>query len=180
MKKSSILKITSAAVMTALITVLTMIVNVPSPTKGYFNLGDPAVLFAGWLLGPIWGPVAGGLGSAFADFFAGYPVYAPVTFIIKALMALIVSLASRFFADDGKILLRIVFLAAAIVAEALMIGGYYLYEAIVLGEGFIAALAGVAGNAVQGAVGIVGSYILIESLSHTGVFKYYGARGFAK
>lgn len=166
--------------MTALTCVLTMVVNVPSPTKGYLNLGDSAVLFGGWLLGPIWGTIAGGVGSALADFFAGYPIYIPGTLVVKALMALVVSLVPYLFPESRKILLRVGFIVGAIIAESIMVGGYYLYEAVFIGEGFIAAFAGVAGNAVQGAAGIIGAYILIESLSHTAVFKAYGVRGFAK
>lgn len=63
--------------MIALTCVLTMAVRIPSPTKGYLNLGDCAVLFSGWLLGPIYGTVAGGVGSALADLLAGYPIIFP-------------------------------------------------------------------------------------------------------
>ena len=45
-----VLKITTAAVMIALTCVLTLAVKIPTPTKGYLNLGDCAVLLSGWLL----------------------------------------------------------------------------------------------------------------------------------
>ena len=41
------------------------------------------------LLGAVLGFLAAGLGSALADLFSGYVVYAPVTFVIKGLMAFI-------------------------------------------------------------------------------------------
>ncbi len=171
-------KITMTAVMIAIICVLTIAVRIPSPTKGYMNLGDSAVLFGGWLLGPIYGTIAGGIGSALADLFAGYPVYIPGTLIIKAIMAFILSLGSYFFVGSKKKHPRIRFIVSAVIAEVFMVAGYYLYEAIAIGEGFVTAFSGVVGNTMQGIVGVAGSYFLIELLSRTDVFRLYGANGF--
>ena len=178
--RNQLLKITTTAVMIALTCVLTMAVRIPSPTKGYLNLGDCAVLFSGWLLGPIYGTVAGGVGSALADFLAGYPMYIPGTLIIKALMALIVSLVPFQLLKSGKTHLRMGAVFSSVIAELLMVTGYWLYEAIVIGEGFIAAFAGVSGNIVQGIVGAAGFYFLVQTLSHTGIFRIYGTGGFVK
>ena len=178
--KERLLKITTTAVMIALTCVLTMAVRIPSPTKGYLNLGDCAVLFSGWLLGPIWGTIAGGAGSALADFLAGYPVYIPGTLIIKALMALIVSIVPTRLFKTGKTHLRVGLVISSVIAELLMVTGYWIYEAAVIGEGFVAAFAGVSGNVVQGVVGAVGTYFLVEILSRTDIFSIYGTRGFVK
>ena len=75
-----------AALMAALCTLLTLVIRIPSPMGGYLNLGDCAVLLSAWLLGPAAGAAAAGLGSALADLL-GYPLYAPATLVIKALMA---------------------------------------------------------------------------------------------
>ena len=81
-------KVALTAVMTALCAVATYVVAIPFPSGvGYFNLGDVIVLLAGWLLGPVWGGLAAGLGSMLADFLAGYAAYAPATFVIKGLVA---------------------------------------------------------------------------------------------
>ncbi|MBO4283448.1 MAG: ECF transporter S component, partial [Clostridia bacterium] len=112
-----LLKITTTAVMIAFTCVLTMAVRIPSPTKGYLNLGDAAVLLSGWLLGPIYGSIAGGVGSALADLFAGYPVYVPGTLITKAAMALFVSLIPRLFSRAGHDRPRLGFMIGATVAE---------------------------------------------------------------
>ena len=171
-------KITMTALMIALTCVLTSVIRIPSPTKGYMNLGDSAVLLGGWLLGPLYGAVAGAVGSALADFFAGYTIYVPGTLVIKAIMALVISLGPYLFARSGKKHLRIVFAVSAVIAEAVMVIGYYLYEAAIIGEGFVAAFAGVSGNVMQGLVGAAGSYFLIELLSHTGVLRSLGVAGF--
>ena len=82
-------KIVMAALMAALTCVATMIIKIPSPLKGYLNLGDCVVLTAGWMLSPLYGFLAAGIGSALADMFSGYIIYAPATFAIKGCMALI-------------------------------------------------------------------------------------------
>ena len=171
--RNQLLKITTAAVMIALTCVLTLAVKIPTPTKGYLNLGDCAVLLSGWLLGPVYGAVAGGVGSALADLFAGYPVYVPGTLLIKAVMALTVALVPRLFRGREKAHPRAGLIPGAVIAEAFMVMGYWLYEAVVIGEGFAAAFAGVSGNVFQGLAGIAGSYFLIGVLSHTGAVRAY-------
>ena len=49
-----------AALFTALTTVMTMVIQVPSPMQGYVNLGDCGVLLSAWVLGPAWGGAAAG------------------------------------------------------------------------------------------------------------------------
>ena len=78
-----------ASLLAALCCVATMIIKIPSPLKGYLNLGDCVVLLSGWFLSPLYGFLAAGLGSALADVFSGYVTYAPATFVIKGIMALI-------------------------------------------------------------------------------------------
>ena len=179
-KRTHLIKITTTAAMIALTCVLTLVVRIPTPTRGYLNLGDAAVLVSGWLLGPIYGPIAGGVGSALADLFAGYPVYIPGTFAIKALMALFISLVPLRAGKSEAPRPRLGFMIAAPSAELLMVAGYYLYEAAVIGEGFAAALSGVPGNVVQGLFGAAGTYLLIELLGRTDFFKLYGIRGFSR
>lgn len=174
-RNNQLLKITTTAFFIALTCVLTLVVRIPSPTKGYMNLGDCAVLFSGLLLGSVYGPIAGGVGSALADLFAGYPVYVPGTLIIKGIMALIISLVPNPLSENKYPRARFAFGAAA--AELFMVAGYYLYEAVVIGEGFIPAFAGVSGNVMQGIVGIAGVYFLVGIFSRTDIFKTYGAYG---
>ena len=87
---SKIKRIVLAALLAALVYVATTIITIPSPLKGYLNLGDCMVLLAGWMLPVGYGLLAAGLGSALADVGAGYFTYAPATFVIKGLMAVIV------------------------------------------------------------------------------------------
>ena len=167
--RNHLLKISAAAAMMALTCVLTLAVRIPSPTKGYLNLGDCAVLFGGWLLGPVCGPIAGGMGSALADLFAGYPVYIPGTLVIKAVMAFLAALVPYRFRRKESAHPGIGFVLSAVIAEGFMTTGYWLYEAFVVGEGFAAAFAGVSGNVIQGIAGAAGAYFLAGAFSHTGI-----------
>lgn len=140
-----------AALFAALGCVATMVIRIPSPVGGYLNAGDAIVLLSAFLLGPVAGGIAAGLGSALADAFAGYMVYVPATFIIKFLMAFFAAHIYRRLRKKhggaGVIL-------GGIVAELLMIGGYFVFTALLLDLGW-GALAEIPGNIVQGAFGVV-------------------------
>ena len=73
MRDQKIQTLVLTALMTALCAVMTMVIKIPSPMGGYFNLGDCAVLLSAWLLGPVWGAAAaaaGLLGLAVIDHHA--------------------------------------------------------------------------------------------------------------
>jgi uncharacterized membrane protein len=151
--------------MAALVCVATMIVKVPSPLKGYINLGDGIVLLSGWILSPGYGFLAAGLGSALADLFSGYFTYVPATFIIKGLMALIAFASFNLLSKKiGKILAYIV---GGVLAEILMIVGYYVFEGFLYG--FVPSAVNIPANAVQGVAGIVIGTVLIKILEKTNV-----------
>jgi uncharacterized membrane protein len=105
------------AVMTALVTLATMIIQIPIPaTKGLFNLGDSMVYISALLFGPYVGGFAGGVGSMLSDVFTGYAIYAPATLIIKGTEGFVVGLLSqRFrqgtFKGKGKLVLVLTGLA---------------------------------------------------------------------
>ena len=152
-------KLVMAAMLAALTCVATMIVKVPSPMKGYLNLGDCVVLLAGWMLSPIYGFAAAGIGSAFADLFSGYVIYAPATFLIKGLMALIACYGFRFlYKAVGNLPARIV---SGLVAEAMMVLGYLVFEGCLYGFG--PSLVNVPANAVQGAAGLILGCVLVKA-----------------
>ena len=136
-------------------------VSVPLPVVGYGNLGDCFVLLSGWLLGPLWGAAAAGLGTALADVALGYGLYAPATFVIKALMAVVayyigLTLAGRSVHMGRRVLAHVV---AAVCGEIIMIGGYFAYESVLYDV--TAAAGSLVGNSVQALAGIVLSAVLI-------------------
>ena len=60
--KNNLMKLVFAALLAAFVCVATLVIRIPSPLGGYINLGDCIVLVSGWLLGPVYGFLAGGLG----------------------------------------------------------------------------------------------------------------------
>lgn len=149
LKLKKLQQLVVAALFTAIVCVATFIVKIPSPaTNGYFNLGDCFVLLSGWLLGPVYGALAAGLGSALADILSGYVQYAPATFVIKALMAV-----SAYYIY--KALIKKPFISKLIggaAAETVMVLGYFGYEAVILQYG-LAAAGSIFSNIMQGIVG---------------------------
>ena len=142
-------RIASIAVLAAVTTVLTRIVQVPLPARGYINLGDVAIVFTAITLGPFSGALAGGLGTALADLLSGpYAFWAPISLVVHGLQGLLVGLIAG--VKPNNVLLQCL---GGLVGIAVMAGGY-LAAGIFL-EGTGPALTEVPGNLIQGAAGVL-------------------------
>ncbi len=84
-QKIPVLQLCLTAVFMALICIATMVIQIPIPL-GYAHLGDCMILLATYLLGPVAGMIASGIGSAMADILTGYAIWAIPTFLIKGIM----------------------------------------------------------------------------------------------
>ena len=156
-------RIVMASLLAALTCVVTMMIKVPSPLKGYLNLGDCVVLIAGWMLSPMYGFLAAGLGSALADLFAGYVTYVPATFAIKGVMALVAFYGYKLMHRKlGRLTARII---SGTIAEIVMIMGYFLFEGFLYGFG--PSLVNIPANTVQGLAGLVLGIVLIKVFAKT-------------
>jgi uncharacterized membrane protein len=133
------------AVMTAIVFVLTRMVQVPTPAKGYIHLGDAGVFFSAFAFGPWIGAVAGGLGTGLSDMTSGFPQWAIFSLLIHGMEGWIVGWASRRWSGLPGIIVPT-------VAGALIVVGGYLGAGVVL-SGVGAALAEVPLNIVQVAAG---------------------------
>ena len=166
MKNSKTKKIVMASMLAALCCVATMIIKIPSPLKGYLNLGDCVVLLSGFVLSPLYGFLAAGIGSAFADVLSGYVVYAPATFVIKGIMAIIAHYCFKGIHNKlGNTPARII---GGILAEVEMILGYLVFESFMYG--FVPSLVNVPANGMQGIAGIVIGLILVKIFEKTKIF----------
>jgi len=148
--------LTLLALLIALTTVATMVVQIPTPqTQGYINLGDSMVYVSALLFGPLAGLLAGGIGSALADWLTGYQQFAPYTLVIKGLEGLVVGLIAWGLLK-GRPTRTLASIAGVVVSVfgggAVMVGGYYVVEQFVMGR---AALAEVPGNIFQAVGGLV-------------------------
>lgn len=107
----------------------TLTVAVPTPTGGYVNPGDAVVLLGAYVLGGGYGAAAGALGPALADLLGGYGVYVPATLVIKGLMALA---AGKLYRRARRHVWAVALCGAA--ARSIMVAGYWLYDALLLGS----------------------------------------------
>ena len=165
MRNKKLLYVLYASLFAALVFTATMIIKIPTLTGGYVNVGDGMVMLCGWILGPVWGTLAAGLGSMLAD-LVGYPIYAGATFVIKALMAFaawgIAKLLLPLF-KKGRFLAYII---GGIIAEAIMVLGYFVFEATIMSYGW-GAVVSILPNIVQGVVGIAVGVVLMVVFDKT-------------
>ena len=171
--KDKLLKICVTAMFAALICVATMLIQIPSPLNGYVNFGDCFILIAAWVLGPVYGFAAGGIGSALADLFTGYVHYVPGTVVIKGLIAVAAALICRAMLKKMPKISVPAYIVSALAGEVIMVGGYYLYAALLLGKSFAGAAASVPGNLVQGAFGLVCGVVIIKIIAKTRVLNKF-------
>lgn len=162
---SRVRSIVTTALLAALACAATMVIRVPSPTGGYMNLGDTVVLLGAFLLGPWYGALAGGVGSAMADALSGYMAYVPATLMIKAAMAILAGLLYRGLKEKSG---GIIF--SAVVGEVPMVVGYWLFDALLL-HSFTGSAAGIPSNLVQAGFGVAVSVFLATALRKSGYVR---------
>jgi len=170
MRAEKIRKMIYAAIFASLVCVVTMVVSVPSPVGGYCNLGDSIILLSAFMLGPVYGAAASGIGSMLADLILGFAAYAPGTFVIKATAACIAAFLFRVLTRNE----RFGFFKTVIpglCGELFMIAGYFVYGALILKYRWGAA-AEIPGNAIQALSGITVAAILLPLLKKTRIFKF--------
>ncbi|MEW9094305.1 MAG: ECF transporter S component [Clostridiaceae bacterium] len=173
LSNSRTLEITQMALMTSIICVATMMIRIPTIMGiGYVHLGDSMVFLAAILFGKRKGIITSALGMSLADFLSGYAYYVPFTFLIKGIMALIVSSIAYRKDYQGKNVLNNIF--AFTVSGVWMVFGYFitkivlvkfvLFKADTYSEAITIALASIPNNIGQVTVGAVIAIPLIRLL----------------
>lgn len=135
-------------------------VSFPSPFGGNVNLGDCILLISAWLPLEPWSIFTCAIGATFTDLASGYAIYAPATFVIKALMVTVAVLIKR---GTPKLPVFWRALVSAICAELVMVIGYFTYEVILYGAA--TALLNVPFNLVQGGIAFVAAILILLVLS---------------
>lgn len=161
--KCTLKQIVTCAVLAALVCVTTLI-SIPTPPFGNINFGDAFILVSVFVLGPWYGAVCAAVGASLADLLSGYVMYAPATFVIKALMAIVCGLIYRWMLKS-HVNPTASMAIGAVCAELVMTGGYFVYEVILYGSA--AAVVNIPFNLIQGAcgaiIGVVISFILFKN-----------------
>lgn len=174
---------TSSVVMTALmiaiITVSIMFIKVPILfTQGYVHLGDAMIFMAVLVLGWKNGAIAAAIGGALGDILGGFPIWAPWTFGIKGIMAIVMGLLISYAVKKKWITIGGIPLGAIIgmvLAGIVDVAGYYFAEGIMYGN-WAAALLGIPWNIGQFAVGLVIAWVLTAALMKTSAKKFFSYR----
>ena len=136
------------SILTALTVVLGYYTKLPTPT-GIVTLLDLGVYFTAFYFGRKEGAIVGGVGAFLLDLISGYPQWMFFSLICHGVLG--------FFAGlEGKS--RYLGLVLAAVS---MVGGYALFDSIMNGVG--AGLAGMLGNFMQNAFGLVVGYVLYKA-----------------
>ena len=168
-------KLVITALMAALTCVMTLVVQIPMPLGGYVNLGDGVILLlSAVILGPLYGALAGAIGACLADIISGFAIYAPGTFVIKALIAVVAFYVYK--AIDKHIkntsITFVAKLVAGVLGEIVMVAGYFVYDATVMGYG-LAAASGLVGNSIQGVIAVVVFVALGEVITRNKALKKF-------
>lgn len=155
-------RISFLATFVALVTVATMVVQIPSPGgQGYINVGDSLIFVCAVFFDPLFAFVAGGLGSALADLFAGWVSYAPFTFVTKGCEGLVASLVILVFAKT-KLKKPIGYAIGMVAGGLCMSVGYFFADLVLFGMGM--AVANLPFNFVQAGANLVLGFVLAGAL----------------
>lgn len=155
-------KTVMAALFAALACVATMSIRIPTPgTGGYIHPGDAVVILSGIVLGPVWGLLAAGIGSAMADLLGGYFIYVPITFAVKGIIAWTAGIIYHKLGKTSKSHYTAVILGG--IADIILVaGGYFLCEIPLYG--LSAAATSIPANLIQGLGGLIIAFVLYPLL----------------
>lgn len=177
--KSHVQKIVMAAMMMCLVMIATVFIRVPIPgTQGYVHLGDSMVFLSVLILGWKYGAVASAFGGLLADVLGGAAAWAPWTFVIKGVMAVILGLIAMKLSERSSISRgRFIFGEAAgmVTAGIFMVAGYYLAEGVMYGN-WLAPVIGILWNIGQFVVGMVIAIVLATALCKTPARTFFTYR----
>ena len=153
MTQAKIKLLTFSALFAALIFVATAYLpRINLGSGGYIHIGDAFIYIAACFLPLPYAIAAAAIGGSLADLLTGYAIWAPFTFVIKAMLTVS-------FTNKKSSLINRRNLLACIVALPITTFGYYLAEAAIY-TNFLTPLGSLIPNLVQ-AVGSAVIYIAI-------------------
>lgn len=176
MKTNNTFKIVLTALMMCLIMVSILFIRIPIPfTQGYVHPGDAMIFLAVLILGWKYGAIAAAFGGMLGDVIGGFAAWAPWTFGIKGIMAIILGVVINAAFNKGVTSKKGVFIAELIgmvLAGIFMVVGYYAAEGIMYGNWAVAAL-GIPWNIGQFAAGMALALLISEALCKTPAKSYF-------
>ncbi|NLD20197.1 MAG: ECF transporter S component [Clostridiales bacterium] len=177
--KSNTFKIVLTALMMCLIMVSILFIRIPIPfTQGYVHMGDAMIFLSVLILGWKYGALAAALGGALGDLIGGFAMWAPWTFGIKGIMAIIMGVVIMAVSKNenlskGKFLFGEI--VGIIISGVFMTAAYYAAEGIMYGN-WIVPLMGIPWNIGQFVVGMVIATVIATALCKTPAKSYFTYR----
>jgi uncharacterized membrane protein len=156
------------ALMTAITYLSASFLNIPYGSGGVVHLGDTMIFVAAILFGTRTAVISGALGMTMFDAFSPYAVYAPYTFVIKLVMALIIGTIANSGNSKGNNWLKNII--AMVLAGAWGVAGYYGAEVIMYGNLYAPAV-NMLGNIIQVSAGGAIALVLLTALKNTKYFN---------
>lgn len=160
--KSQAKQIALDAMFVALTLVFTAFVNIQIPSfggaGGLIHLGNIPLFIAAMVYGKRTGALAGALGMGLFDILSGWVAWAPCTIVTCGLMGFAVGAICKKRKSFGAKVF------AVLVALAIKLAGYFIFEGFVMGSGVAAALKSVPGNMIQITVAAIIVFIIITPL----------------
>lgn len=171
MKRNLTQEIAILGLLIALVAVATRVIQIPVPVGfGYIHLGDSTIFLAAVIFGRKQGAIAGGIGSALADFFSPYAQYTIPTLIVKGLMGYIVGTIAD---QESETIFTFRNLIAMAVGAIVMAAGYLATNTIMYGDFRGALVGGFTGDLIQSFGGAALFIPLGMALKRTTYFKKY-------
>mgnify|MGYP004566051829 CR=1 FL=1 len=172
--------IVMTAMMTCLVLLTTYTFKIPTPFQGYVHLGDAMIFLSVLVVGRKNGAVAAAFGSALADLLGGYVAFAPWTFVIKGLMALVMGWFIDFMTKKQSKSLKVcgvplIEIVGMVIAGAVMVLGYGVADAVLAGN-IMTGILSMPANCGQFAAGVVIASVLAAALYKTPAKKHFTYR----
>ena len=172
--------IVMTAMMTCLVLLTTYAFKIPTPFQGYVHLGDAMIFLSVLTVGRKNGAVAAAFGSAMADLLGGYVAFAPWTFVIKGLMALVMGWFIDYMVKKEKKTFKIagvplVEIIGMVIAGIVMVLGYGVADAVLAGN-IMTGILSMPANCGQFAAGVVIASVLAAALYKTPAKRYFTYR----
>lgn len=164
--------ITITALCTTIVFLLTYMIKIPL-ASGYVHFGDAALYMFAAVLDAPFALIAGAFGEMLADIAGGYAVYAPFTFVIKALMAgpfILIRKKSGAVVSTGTVLM-------ALVSGIICVSGYFCCD-LLIARAY--AVADIIPNIIQASGSLVIFTVFGSALERSGFFERIGRKNNVK
>lgn len=158
---SSTRRIVYGALFVTLVFVATNIrIHVPilMATGGLVHLGTLMLFVIAVKYGPTYGAIAGSIGMTLMNLLSEFAHWAPGTFVIRLSVGYLIGWIALSPQGQGASKTRNIL--ALVVGGLVNALGYWLYESIILGIGFIPSLGSVPGNLTQIVIASMGLFLL--------------------